>query len=229
MLIIPLNLTLMVAYYFTNRYFDKKGEAEVVESEFSKEDKNEAPAHYAIIPVLPLILLIVFSDLFSFFSTPIVLDTTTAMIISLFAAMVFEVVRLKSITAVLKSLKVFWDGMGEIFKTVVTLIIAADIFAKGLIALGFVDGLVSVSESAGLGFVGITVVLTLMIYLASMLMGSGNAAFFAFGPLVPKIAGNLGVSSTSILLPMNMAASMGRTVSPVAGIIIATISKRRKK
>src|SRR5690606_40015723 len=53
------------------------------------------------------------------------------------------------------------------------------------------------------------------------LMGSGNAAFFAFGPLVPKIAKQLGVESTSIILPMQLSASMGRTVSPVAGVIIA--------
>ena len=53
-------------------------------------------------------------------------------------------------------------------------------------------------------------------------MGSGNAAFFAFGPLIPKIAGKLGVESTSIILPMQLSASMGRTVSPVAGVIIAT-------
>ena len=34
-------------------------------------------------------------------------------------------------------------GMGNIFKTVVTLIITADIFAKGLISLGFIDGLIN--------------------------------------------------------------------------------------
>jgi C4-dicarboxylate transporter, DcuC family len=52
-------------------------------------------------------------------------------------------------------------------------------------------------------------------------MGSGNASFFAFGPLVPKIAKTLGVESTTMILPMQLSASMGRTVSPVAGIIIA--------
>lgn len=52
-------------------------------------------------------------------------------------------------------------------------------------------------------------------------MGSGNASFFAFGPLVPKIAKTLGVESTYMILPMQLSASMGRTVSPVAGIIIA--------
>jgi DcuC family C4-dicarboxylate transporter len=60
-----------------------------------------------------------------------------------------------------------------------------------------------------------------MIFLASILMGSGNAAFFAFGPLVPAIAGPLGVKSVQMILPMAMAASMGRTVSPIAGVLVA--------
>ena len=111
--------------------------------------------------------------------------------------------------------------MGNIFKSVVTLIIAADIFAKGLISLGFIDGLLDISQSVGLGAVGISIVMTLIIFFASMLMGSGNASFFAFGPLVPKIAKKLGVETTSMIIPMQFSASMGRTVSPVAGVIIA--------
>jgi DcuC family C4-dicarboxylate transporter len=150
-----------------------------------------------------------------------VLDTTTAMFISLFVGMIFELIRTRSLRDVLKSLSHFWSGMGNIFKTVVTLIIAADIFSKGLIALGFIDGLVGSTEYMGFGAAGIGIVMALMIFLASMLMGSGNAAFFAFGPLVPKIAAKFGVESAGIILPMNLAASMGRTVSPVAGVIIA--------
>jgi DcuC family C4-dicarboxylate transporter len=116
---------------------------------------------------------------------------------------------------------VFWNGMGDIFKSVVTLIVAADIFSKGLISLGFIDGLLSVSQHIGLGGIGISIVMTIMIFLASILMGSGNAAFFAFGPLVPAIAGPLGVKSVQMILPMAMAASMGRTVSPIAGVLVA--------
>jgi DcuC family C4-dicarboxylate transporter len=116
---------------------------------------------------------------------------------------------------------VFWNGMGNIFKTVVTLIIAAEVFSKGLIALGFIDGLIQITENLGFSAIGIGIVLTTMIFLSSMLMGSGNAAFFAFAPLVPKIATKLGIKTSLIILPMNLSASMGRTVSPVAGIIIA--------
>lgn len=210
----------MITYYFVNRYFDKK-HPEEVEDVKTDETKAKAPLVYALIPILPILLLIVFSDLFNLFATPITLDTTTAMLVSLFIAMCFELIRTKSLKTVYDSMKTFWNGMGNIFKTVVTLIIAADIFAKGLISLGFIDSLIDVSQHLGFGAIGISIVMTVLIFLASMLMGSGNAAFFAFGPLVPKIASQLGVKSTSIILPMQLSASMGRTVSPVAGVIIA--------
>lgn len=220
LLVLPLSLSMMITYYFVNRYFDKKNKEEL--EVLNIEEKGlDVPLIYAIIPILPILLLIIFSDLFSFFATPIKLDTTTAMIISLFVALIFELVRVKNFKTVIVSLKIFWDGMGNIFKTVVTLIIAADIFAKGLISLGFIEGLITLTQSLGFNAVGISVVMTIMIFLASMLMGSGNASFFAFGPLVPKIATTLGVNSTSMILPMQLSASMGRTVSPVAGVIIA--------
>jgi len=221
-LVIPLSISMMITYYFVNRYFDKKENKDDKEPVKVEELELTAPLYYAIIPVLPLILLIVFSGLFNIFKTPIVLDTTTAMFISLGIALIFELVRHKNIKTVMASLKTYWDGMGNIFKTVVTLIIAADIFSKGLIALGFIDGLLSLSQSLGFEAIGIGAVLTVMIFMASMLMGSGNASFFSFGPLVPDIAAKLGVSSTKIILPMQLSASMGRTVSPVAGVLIAT-------
>ncbi len=220
-LVLPLTLGLMITYYFVNRYFDKKDELKHPPIKQEVKEEISVPKIYALIPVLPLILLIVFSGLIPFLGTGIKLDTTTAMLISFFIAVVFEAIRTRDIKLVLNSFKIFWDGMGNIFKTVVTLIIAADIFAQGLISLGFIDNLVYIAQSVGLGALGMGVVLTIIIFLASMLMGSGNAAFFAFAPLVPNIATKFGVKSASIILPMNMAASMGRTVSPVAGVLIA--------
>ena len=219
-LVLPLTLTLMISYYFTNSFFDKKNSKN--EDFKIKKIKLEAPLFYAIIPVLPLVILMLFSELFSIFSVPILLDTTTAMFVSLFIAIIFEFIRHKNIKQVTNSLSFFWEGMGNIFKTVVTLIIAADIFAKGLISLGFITGLLDFVKVIGLGAIGIGIILTVFIFLSSMLMGSGNAAFFAFAPLIPKISSNLGLSSLSYILPMNLAASMGRTVSPISGVLIAT-------
>ncbi len=223
-LVVVLSATVTVSYFFVNQYYDKKLKAE--EQLYPHEDpapvqKEKAPLLYGILPVLPLVLLLMFSDFANLFPTPIKVDTNIAMLIGLFTAMVCEWMRKGNLKAVLQSLDVFWNGMGDIFKSVVTLIVAADIFSKGLISLGFIDGLLSVSQHIGLGGIGISIVMTIMIFLASILMGSGNAAFFAFGPLVPAIAGPLGVKSVQMILPMAMAASMGRTVSPIAGVLVA--------
>jgi DcuC family C4-dicarboxylate transporter len=220
-LVFPLSISMMITYYFVNRYYDKKNKEEVIDTK-DADTRVSVPRIYAVLPILPIVLLIVFSEFFTFFEPAIKLDTTTVMFISLFVALIFESIRLKSLQLVLNSLQTFWNGMGDIFKSVVTLIIAADIFAKGLISLGFIEGLIQATQSLGLGGIGVGIVMTIMIFLASMLMGSGNAAFFAFGPLVPKIATKLGIAATEIVLPMQLAASMGRTVSPVSGVLIAT-------
>ena len=221
-LVLPLTIVLMIVYFFVNRHFDKRSTAAHTANDSVQDIKPDVPLVYAFIPLLPMVLLIVFSDILSLFPASIKLDTTTAMFISLFVALIFELVRTRDIKKVMLSLSVFWSGMGNIFKTVVTLIIAADIFAKGLISLGFIEGLISASHSFSFGSIGIGVAMVTMIFLASMLMGSGNASFFAFGPLIPEIASTFGIATTKIILPMNLAASMGRTVSPVAGVIIAT-------
>lgn len=220
-LMIPLTITLMVTFFYVNKYFDKKEKAEIAPIE-EKEIELKVPVYYAILPVLPLIILLVFSEIFSFFENPIHIDTTTVMIICVFIGLLMDLIRTRSVKLVFESIQIFFNGMGDIFKSVVTLIIAAEMFSKGLISLLFIDGLITSSQSVGLGGIGISIVMSVMIFFASVLMGSGNAAFFAFGPLVPKISSQVGVSSTSMILPMEFSASMGRTVSPISGVLIAS-------
>jgi len=220
-LTIPLTILMAVLYYFVNRYYDKK-ENHVPESVDLTKTQLIAPLYYAILPLLPLVLLIVFSKFFTFFNPPVELNTTTAMIFSLFVALFAEIIRKRNVKEVFTSLKVFWDAMGKVFATVISLIIAAEIFSYGLISLGFINSLVDLSQHVGFGAVGIGVLMTVLIFAASMLMGSGNASFFSFGPLVPGIAMKLGVDSAGMILPMQLASSMGRATSPIAGVIIAT-------
>jgi len=220
-LTIPLTLFMTVIYYFVNRYYDKK-ENHTVEILQDKDLALKAPVIYGILPVLPLILLIIFSKLFTFFNPPINLSTTTAMIFSLFVAFIFEMIRKRNIKEVLSSLKVFWEEMGKVFANVISLIISAEIFSNGLISLGFINSLVLASQHFGFGVIGIGILMTVLIFLASMLMGSGNASFFSFGPLVPGIAMKMGVDSADIILPMQLSSSLGRATSPIAGVVIAT-------
>ncbi len=223
-LVIPTTLVVMALYYFNNRYFDRKdlksgkiSNEPVIASDF----KADVPLIFALLPVLPLMMLIIFSPYLKIFDPPITIDTTTAMISSLFISFLFVWVYNRSLKTVFDSINAFWKGMGEVFSSVVTLIVAAEIFSKGLINLGFIDALVDVSTHMGLNGVGISIFIALLLFFAAMLMGSGNAAFFSFGPLAPTIAPQLGLSTVSMVLPMQLCASMGRATSPIAGIIVA--------
>ncbi|MBI1316712.1 C4-dicarboxylate ABC transporter [bacterium] len=216
---IPLSLICAVTLYFINVWGDRKAPKEPEHIE--KATGAKAPGIYALLPILPLLLLVVFSELFQPFGRPIVLDTTTAMFLSFGVALIFEGIRHRNFKALMASVKEFWSGMAEMFKTVVTLIIAAELFAQGLIALGFLDALVQGSIGLGMGWIGIAALLVLLILLTSVLMGSGNASFFAFGPLAPGIAQQFGLPAVKLVLPMNLAASIGRTASPVSGVLIA--------
>lgn len=170
---------------------------------------------------MPLLLLIVFSPYVGLVQPPVTLNTTSAMFFSMFVSLVFEAFHLRSIRKTFEAFTSFWKGMGNVFANVVTLIVASEVFSKGLISLGFIDSLVDYSTHLGLSGVFIAAVFALIIFSAAMLMGSGNAAFFSFGPLLPAIAARLGMPAYSLVLPLQLSASMGRAASPIAGIIVA--------
>lgn len=183
--------------------------------------KVEVPLIFALLPLLPLLILIFFSPYVGLFDLPISLNTTTAMLFSLFISMLFAGIYYRSLRRMFEAMASFWKGMGNVFTSVVSLIVAAEVFSKGLISLGFIDSLVGVTTHLGLSGVGISAVITSIIFGAAMLMGSGNAAFFSFGPLLPGIAAQLGLPAHAMILPMQLAASMGRAASPIAGVIVA--------
>jgi len=226
-LVIPTTLAVMTLFYFNNRYFDKK-EATRQSAEKSEKVrvpqssiKPDIPLIFALLPILPLALLIMFSPYIDLFEPPIALNTTTAMVFSLLISLLFVGCHTRNIRKTFEAFSSFWKGMGNVFGSVVTLIVASEIFSKGLISLGFIDSLVNYSTHMGLSGIIIAAVFTLIIFSAAMLMGSGNAAFFSFGPLLPGIAGQLGIPAYSLVLPLQLSASMGRSASPIAGIIVA--------
>ncbi|MBN2484967.1 MAG: C4-dicarboxylate transporter DcuC [Bacteroidales bacterium] len=220
-LTIPLTIIMMVLYYFFNRYFDKK-EGHVPVPYQENEIELKVPVFYSILPLLPLVILLLFSSVFAVKELPVSIDTTTAMLITLFIALVFEFVRTRKLKDSISSLNVFWTGMGKIFVSVVSLVIAAEIFAKGLISLGFISSLVYIGQHIGLQASSIVLVFTGLIFATAVLTGSGSATFFSFAPLAVNIANNYGMESLKLILPMQMASGMGRASSPISGVVVAS-------
>jgi DcuC family C4-dicarboxylate transporter len=115
----------------------------------------------------------------------------------------------------------FLDGMGKVFGPVVALIVCAELFAESLKAIGAIDTLLHSASNAGIGSGLMTLVMVGLIMVAAVIMGSGNAAFLSFSTLAPAVAAKFGVPAVTMLLPMQLASSIGRTVSPIAAVLIA--------
>ena len=115
----------------------------------------------------------------------------------------------------------FFDGMGKMFARIVSLIVCAEVFAAGLKTIGMVSFLIDAAQNAGFGITAMTIVMCLMVTVIAVITGSGNAAFFSFGHLAPNIASSFGATAVSMLLPMQLVAGLARSMSPVAGVIIA--------
>lgn len=213
-------LAVAVVIYFSAKYFDKKdgfvpGAQSVAQAE---EEGRKVPVIYALLPVLPVVLVLVFSPLVI---KSIKIDVVTAMILGAVVAFFFELVATRDFKSCCKGLQVFFKGMGSMFTSIVSLLVCADIYAQGLQKIGAVDYLLKSVQNAGLGFTSMTLVMTALVGVTAVLTGSGVAAFFSFSGLAPSIAAKFGENAVNMILPMQLMAGMGRSMSPVAGIIIA--------
>ncbi len=225
----PTSLVAMLAVGLTHVFWqsccDKKlGAVEECSSDSTlnqEADPDSAPAIYGILPVLPIIFAVIFSKLVI---DSVNLDVTTIVFISMFIAMIFEGIRRRSLKILFDGFNVFMKGMGNAFSTVVFLLVAAGIFAYGIQSTGAITHLVELAKQAGMPFVALTFLFAVVVGLASIIMGSGNAAFLSFVEIIPTIAKSMNANPILMMLPIQEASALGRAASPVAACVIVAAS-----
>ncbi|RRO08346.1 anaerobic C4-dicarboxylate transporter DcuC [Pectobacterium aquaticum] len=204
-----------VAHFFWQRYLDNKENVSHEMLDVS-EITTDAPRFYAILPFTPIMGVLVFDGKWG----P-ELHIITVLVICMVLAAVLEFVRSFSAKKVFDGLDVAYRGMADAFSSVVILLVAAGVFAQGLGTIGFISGLIGLAQSFGSGGLVIMLVLVAITMLAAMTTGSGNAPFYAFVELIPKLASQMGINPAYLAIPMLQASNLGRTISPVSGVVVA--------
>lgn len=218
---IPTILLIAVAHYFWQKYLDKKegNLGNIDKSKLAKLNDNLPPKFYAILPILPLILVLFFN---------LVLNTeiglVTISIISLVISVIVESIRKKDFIKVSQDITEFFKGMGNGLAMVVTLLVAASTLVEGLKSLGIIDMLMDSIQ--GVNGAGVLLVLAFsgITALIGFISGSGLAVFYAAIELIPALATGVGVNGIMISLPMQMVANLIRSISPVAAAVIIVCS-----
>lgn len=229
-LLSALAMAAVIAVYF--KYTDAKEVTDPTDLSLSGDESNRKeldekvaalPEYYAVLPTIPLILIIVFT------LTPnISLDVFSANFIGIFVTIIIEFIRVNKdrLDNIAGHLSTVWKTMGNSFANIVVLIIAATFFANSLLALGGIEILTEFLtgfESAGF----LTVfALSLLILLTVVALGSGVASWFAFGPLLVDIAPKVGVNIQTLAVPVQLSSGLGRAISPVAaaGLSVAGLA-----
>lgn len=219
-----------IGHFFVQRYFDRRDkdvaqanvESDEATQDVSKAFEGAGPAFYAILPMVPLVLLIVFSPMVY---AGIKLSLQTAIILSILFAFVVDMITHHDIKACIDRTKSVFEGMGKVFTSTVTLICCAELFALGMTKVGGITTMIQAAasmESAGIWLM-LFVMIAIMV-VATLVTGSGNAAFFAFSPLLPDAAASVGMNAAVLAVPVQLSAGIARTMCPIAGVTIAVAS-----
>ncbi|WP_337628038.1 C4-dicarboxylate transporter DcuC, partial [Duodenibacillus massiliensis] len=218
-LAVPTLIVCCVAHYFVQRYYDRKNTDVYAEAAAVKAaDVPAVPKWYALFPVLPIALLIIFSKLVV---TSVKLDTIAALFMVWVGVVIIEIIRYRDVKKIFKDAMAMFQAMGKMFAGIVALIICAEFFATGLKTSGLIDILINSAQGVGAGMGAMTVLLTGIVSIVTFLTGSGVGAYSSFAALAPDVAAGLGGSVEALVTPMQFASGMLRAMSPVAGVIIA--------
>lgn len=212
-------IVMAVAAFFWNKYLDKKENSPMERVDVSQIEVK-APDYYAVLPFLPIIGVFLFNGR----TIPgLSLDIYTIVVLSIvLGALVDFVTKRFKGKETLEDLESCYAGMADAFKGVVMLLVAAGVFAQGLMSIGAIDNLLHLAETAGAGGIALMLILTALTVAAAIATGSGNAPFYAFVELAPSLAAKMGINPAFLIIPMLQASNLGRTVSPVSGVVVAT-------
>ena len=154
-------IVITILHYIVNKKMDAKLDTTSFNSNIeSKEEEKEVPKFYAFLPIIPLLIILVFSPLTG---SSIKIGVVEAMFMSITLSMIIEGIRRNAFKSTLAELKIIFNAMGNQFANVITLIVAGEFFALGLTKIGVISALIESTKSAGLGPQPMILVMTAII------------------------------------------------------------------
>lgn len=181
---------------------------------FEADESFKVNYLYALMPILPIAILIVCSTLFV---DKVKMDVPQAMLIG--AAVSLLVTR----THPVNLSNAFFEGMGKAYGSIIGIIISAGVFVSGLTAMGLVSNFMDIMLNNP---AIVKICAAVGPFVLGVIMGSGDAATFAFNEAITPHAQDFGLSQVQMGSMATLGGTLGRTMSPIAGatIIVAGIA-----
>lgn len=175
--------------------------------------------HYALLPMLPLVLLIVFSPMVY---DGIKLSLQTGILVSILIAFFVDLITHFDFKECCKRTSAVFEGMGKVFTSTVALICCAELFALGMNKMGGITTMIQAAaamESAGV-WVMLFIMLGIMV-VATIVTGLWQRRLLRLLAVASRSRRQRGHQHRRARRARPALRRHRRTMCPIAGVIIA--------
>ncbi|HGO5854500.1 TPA: C4-dicarboxylate transporter DcuC [Mannheimia haemolytica] len=206
-------VTLTILALVFKDYSKEHRDAYLQTAEHTQSESGSTNILYAIAPLVPLVILVIGGTSLQEISwlNWTKMGVPQAMLIGAIYGL------LVTRTSPAKITNEFFNGMGNAYANVLGIIIAAGVFVAGLKATGAIDSAIEFLKHSN-EFVRWGA--TIGPFLMGLVTGSGDAAAIAFNTAVTPHAAELGYTHVNLGMAAAIAGAIGRTASPIAGVVI---------
>ncbi|MCF0254421.1 MAG: C4-dicarboxylate transporter DcuC, partial [Duodenibacillus sp.] len=158
-----------LGHYAVQKFFDRRdgvacGSAASRDSkaDLEKAFEGAGPGYYALLPMVPLFLLIIFCPLVC---GAVKMSLQTAIVISILFAFAVDMIATRRAKEAVERTKAVFEGMGKVFTSTVALICCAELFALGMTKVGGITTMIQAAasmQSAGVWLM-LGVMITIMV------------------------------------------------------------------
>ncbi|QLD32830.1 C4-dicarboxylate transporter DcuC [Mannheimia varigena] len=206
-------ITLTILAVIFKDYDKEHRDAYLQTAEQTQTETTNTNILYAIAPLVPLVILVIGGTSLQEISwlNWTKMGVPQAMLIGAIYGLIVTRISPAKIT------NEFFNGMGSAYANVLGIIIAAGVFVAGLKATGAIDTAIEFLKHSN-EFVRWGA--TIGPFLMGLVTGSGDAAAIAFNTAVTPHAAELGYTHVNLGMAAAIAGAIGRTASPIAGVVI---------
>jgi DcuC family C4-dicarboxylate transporter len=204
--VLPILLLIMALISgFIMQAIDKKS-GYVFGSDAPAEDPGvegqKLPGFYALLPLLPLFIILGFSPLFV---QNINMSVLTAVLLCIFIVFMVELVRKKNLKERIADAIKWVDGLGEGFGALFFPVVTISFYATMLGKLEGFSFMVDTALNAGISGMLLLIVLGILTISSCLLLGQGVFVAILLTPQLTAIASSMGISFYAAALPVNVA------------------------
>ncbi len=204
-----------IAVIIVNKYFDRKEGVAVEKSQLSEfKDYRELgiPAFYAIFPVLPVFLMIIFSPIVQ---DHITISVVAANFMSFTLAFIIEAIRKRNLRQALSDTRALYEGMGKAFTGLVSILIGINVFSSALTQVGGLKVMANAFASIG----GTGMAIAVVGCIAAFILVAVGSSISGTLPLFSSLYAGFAATENELINMSRMlifGASLGSTINPIA-------------